>query len=110
MKRGRALRHAAAPWSRGHAPQVLLAVCAALRAQVPLDGVIVWGSASVSLQHISGESVPLPLERGAEVPAGSRNLDGLLVLRVLAGVEESTPARIARMAAQAQVSPGLSAL
>jgi hypothetical protein len=76
--------------------------CACL--QVPLDGRVVWGSANVSLQHISGESVPVRLSPGDEVPAGSLNLDGALVVRVTCGVEDSTPARIARMAAQAQVS------
>ena len=40
--------------------------------QVPLDGDIVWGTSSVSLQHISGESLPVRLGVGAEVPAGER--------------------------------------
>jgi hypothetical protein len=35
--------------------------------------------------------------------AGSLSMDGLLVLRVTASSEDSTPARMARMAAQAQV-------
>ncbi|KAF5829456.1 E1-E2 ATPase-domain-containing protein [Dunaliella salina] len=71
---------------------------------VPLDGVVVWGTASVSLQHISGESAPVRAATGSEVPAGSVNLDGSLVLRVQASMEDSTPARIARMAAQAQAN------
>lgn len=71
---------------------------------VPLDGIVVWGTASVSLQHISGESAPVRAATGSEVPAGSVNLDGSLVLRVQASMEDSTPARIARMAAQAQAN------
>lgn len=35
--------------------------------QVPLDGVVVWGTASVSLQHISGESAPLRATFGSQV-------------------------------------------
>jgi hypothetical protein len=38
--------------------------------QVPLDGVITWGTANLSLQHISGEARPVRLSPGQEVPAG----------------------------------------
>jgi cation transport ATPase len=48
--------------------------------QVPLDGVVVWGTANVSLQHISGESAPVRMAVGAEVPAGSVSMDGVLVV------------------------------
>ncbi len=72
--------------------------------QAPLDGVIVWGTSNCSMQHITGESAPVRLEPGKELPAGSLSTDGLLVVRVTAGTEDSTPARIARMAQEAQVS------
>ena len=66
---------------------------------------IVWGAASVSMQHITGESQPVRMAAGgnAVVPAGSLNSDGLLVVRVTATADESTPARMARMAEAAQV-------
>ena len=38
-----------------------------------------------------------------QVPAGSVSLEGSLVLRVTASMEDSTPARSARMATKAQV-------
>jgi cation transport ATPase len=38
--------------------------------QVPLDGTITWGTANLSLQHISGEAAPVKLGPGQEVPAG----------------------------------------
>jgi hypothetical protein len=38
--------------------------------QVPLDGIITWGTANLSLQHISGEAQPVKLGPGQEVPAG----------------------------------------
>ncbi|KAI8469228.1 MAG: hypothetical protein J3K34DRAFT_459478 [Monoraphidium minutum] len=69
---------------------------------VPLDGTITWGAANVSLQHISGESAPLRLGPGAAVPAGSVSTDGILVVRAEATADDSTPARIARMTAEAQ--------
>lgn len=39
---------------------------------------------------------------GDEVPAGSRNADGVLVLRCLRVADDSTPARIAKLTAEAQ--------
>ena len=43
------------------------------------------------------------MAEGDEVPAGSLNTDGLMVIRVMATADESTPARIARLTATAQV-------
>ena len=51
----------------------------ALPWQVPLDGQVVHGTAQVSWSHISGEALPVRLSEGMEVPAGSLNLDGLLL-------------------------------
>ncbi|KXZ48383.1 hypothetical protein GPECTOR_28g790 [Gonium pectorale] len=72
--------------------------------QVPLDGEVVWGTASVSAAHISGESQPARVTPGAWLPAGALSADGALVLRATARAADSTPARIARMAAAAQAS------
>lgn len=52
---------------------------------MPLDGVVVWGTANLSLQHISGESAPVRMSVGAEVPAGSVSMDGVLVVGAYAG-------------------------
>lgn len=76
----------------------------ALSLQVPLDGMVVYGTAQVSWSHISGEALPVRLHEGKEVPAGSLNLDGLLVVRAMRGFQDSTPARIARLTQQAQAS------
>jgi len=70
--------------------------------QVPLDGTVVFGSASVTVEHISGESLPILVHPGSHVAAGSHNADGLLVLRTMATVEDSTPAKIAKLAVEAQ--------
>ena len=72
------------------------------RAQVPLDGVVVHGSAFVSIQHITGEALPVSKRVGDEVPAGAVNSDGALVVRTTRKSEDSTPARIARLTAAAQ--------
>lgn len=72
--------------------------------QVPLDGVVVHGTAQVSWSHISGEALPVQLQQGDQVPAGTLNHDGLLVVQASKGFQDSTPARIARLTAQAQAS------
>lgn len=71
--------------------------------QVPLDGEIVFGEAQVSMQHITGEAMPSRQAKGSSVPAGSQNHDGVLVVRATALSDDSTPARISRMASNAQV-------
>lgn len=70
--------------------------------QVPLDGKIIHGQALVSAEHITGESVPVLKRPGNEVPAGSLCHDGALCVKVTQVSEESTPAKIARLARNAQ--------
>jgi P-type E1-E2 ATPase len=69
---------------------------------VPLDGVVTHGSALVSIQHITGEALPVSKRVGDEVPAGAVNSDGALVVKTLRSAEDSTPARIARLTEAAQ--------
>lgn len=63
------------------------------------------GTAQVSWAHISGEALPVQLGEGKQVPAGTLNHDGLLVVEATKGFQDSTPARIAHLTAQAQASP-----
>lgn len=70
--------------------------------QIPIDGEIVYGSAFVSLEHLTGESLPLSKVPGDEVPAGALDNDGLLVIRTTRTSADSTPARIASLTAAAQ--------
>ena len=70
--------------------------------QVPLDGVVAHGQALVSAEHITGESIPVLKRPGSAVPAGSLCHDGALCVRVTERAEESTPAKIAQLARNAQ--------
>ncbi|KAK9804935.1 hypothetical protein WJX73_000710 [Symbiochloris irregularis] len=72
--------------------------------QVPLDGVVEHGRSLVSMEHITGESLPSARGLGDELPAGARNHDGALVLRAVRASADSTPARIARLTLAAQGS------
>ena len=60
------------------------------------------GSALVSIQHITGEALPVMKRYGDEIPAGAMNTDGALVVKSLRSSEESTLARIARLTEAAQ--------
>jgi len=70
--------------------------------QVPLDGIVVHGSARVSIQHITGEALPVKRRIGDEIPAGAMNIDGVLVVKSSESSENSTPARIAKLTERAQ--------
>lgn len=62
--------------------------------RIPVDGVIVSGSASVDTSKITGESVPAELSAGDKVLSGSINLSGVLVIEAQSEYASSTVARI----------------
>jgi Cd2+/Zn2+-exporting ATPase len=71
-------------------------------ARVPLDGVVVSGESSVNQAPITGESMPVDKEAGAEVFAGSINGRGSLEVRVTRPASDSTVARIIHLVEEAQ--------
>jgi cation transport ATPase len=72
--------------------------------QVPVDAKIVWGSASISTQHVTGESNPVWQQAGYEAPAGAVCHSSPIVLKAQRPASESTIARIAELTRKAQVS------
>lgn len=62
--------------------------------RIPVDGVIVSGSASVDTSKITGESVPAELSVGDMVLSGCINLSGVLVIEAQSEYASSTVARI----------------
>jgi heavy metal translocating P-type ATPase len=50
--------------------------------RVPADGVVRQGAASLDMASLTGESVPVDIEPGAHVMAGSIDTDGRLVVEV----------------------------
>lgn len=69
---------------------------------VPLDGIVVKGTSSVNLVHLTGESMPFLKKVGDSVPAGGKNMDGALELRVTHTSADSTLAKIIQLVTQAQ--------
>ncbi|PIS02459.1 MAG: cadmium-translocating P-type ATPase [Chlamydiae bacterium CG10_big_fil_rev_8_21_14_0_10_42_34] len=69
---------------------------------VPLDGLVIEGSSSVNLVHLTGESIPVRKTVGDQVAAGARNLEGSLTVEVNRTSSDSTLARIVQLITQAQ--------
>jgi Cu+-exporting ATPase len=72
--------------------------------RVPADGEIITGTGSLDESHITGESLPVTRTQGANVLAGSLNLDAVLHVRVTAAAAESLLDRMARLIEAAQGS------
>jgi Cd2+/Zn2+-exporting ATPase len=70
--------------------------------RVALDGVIVRGSGNFDESSITGESLPVRKDAGAQVLAGTLNQSGLLDVRVTRTAGESTLARVIAMVSAAQ--------
>ncbi len=69
---------------------------------VPLDGVVVAGTSTVDESMLTGEAFPADRGPGQAVVGGTRNGDGVLVVRVTAVAQESVLARLQRMVEDAQ--------
>ncbi len=57
---------------------------------VPVDGVVVRGTSSVDTAQITGESVPVDVEKGSSVISGSINTGAVLEVKVNKTYENST--------------------
>lgn len=65
--------------------------------RVPLDGIVLEGSAHLDSSALTGESLPIVVEKGSEILSGTLNLDGVLEIEVTKVFAESTVNRILDM-------------
>lgn len=74
---------------------------------IPVDGVVIAGTSSVSEADLTGEPVPARREPGSLVMSGSVNLDSVLEVRTTKRSADSQYAQIVRLveAAQQQKAP-----
>ncbi len=72
--------------------------------KVPVDGEILAGASSVNQAPITGESIPVEKEPGAEVFAGTINGEGALEVRSTRPAADTTLARIIHSVEGAQAS------
>lgn len=73
-------------------------------ARVPADGVIAIGHGALDEASITGESIPVSKEPGAQVFEATVNLDGVLEVTVTKPVAESTVARMIQLVTEAQAA------
>ncbi len=69
--------------------------------RIPLDGRVTAGASAVNQAPITGESVPVEKQLGAEVFAGTINSDGALTIRATKIAQDSTLARIIHLVEEA---------
>lgn len=69
--------------------------------KIPLDGIIVEGSASVDESMLTGESIPVGKNTGDNVVGGSINTDGLLKVKVAKIGNDTVIAKIIRFVEEA---------
>ena len=62
--------------------------------KIPLDGYITEGKSSIDTKALTGETIPLDVEKGKEVLSGSINLNGVLKVEVKKEFGESTVSKI----------------
>jgi cation-transporting ATPase G len=74
--------------------------------RLPTDGVVVEGRSSVDVSAVTGESMPVDVELGSVVLAGSINGSGVLEIEAMAPTADSTLARVVRAVEEAQDRKG----
>lgn len=62
--------------------------------RVPIDGIILEGSAALDTSKITGESAPCEVSAGDNVLSGCVNLSGVLKIEAQSGYQQSTVAKI----------------
>jgi Cd2+/Zn2+-exporting ATPase len=72
--------------------------------RLPVDGIVVIGQSAVNQAPITGESVPVDVEAGTMVFAGSINGDGTLDIRTTKPASDTTLAHIIALVEEAQAS------
>ena len=65
--------------------------------KIAVDGVIINGSSSIDTSALTGESLPIFVEKGTEVLSGSLNIDGMLEIKVTKEYKNSTISKIIEM-------------
>ena len=70
--------------------------------QVPVDGVVVEGTAAINQASLTGEPLPVDKSAGDFVYAGSANYSGMLVVRVKKVGEDTTFGRLVRLVQEAE--------
>ena len=69
--------------------------------KIACDGVVLEGSCHIDKRHLTGESMPVAVSVGEEVPSGSIVLDGVLQVEVKSIYADSTVSKILNLVSNA---------
>ncbi|CAN0863898.1 Probable cadmium/zinc-transporting ATPase HMA1, chloroplastic [Linum grandiflorum] len=69
---------------------------------VPVDCQIFQGTATITIEHLTGEAKPIEAKVGDGIPGGARNLDGRIIVKATKTWKESTLSRIVQLTEEAQ--------
>jgi Cd2+/Zn2+-exporting ATPase len=96
-------------WEKGEVREVALeairpgqTLLVAAGEQVPVDGVVLGGEARIDSSPLTGESLPVYVEKGWQVFGGCLAVDGHITMRADAAYKDSQLARILELVEQAQ--------
>ncbi|XP_010437243.1 PREDICTED: probable cadmium/zinc-transporting ATPase HMA1, chloroplastic [Camelina sativa] len=68
---------------------------------VPVDCEVYQGSATITIEHLTGEVKPLEAKAGDRVPGGTRNLDGRMIVKATKAWNDSTLYKIVQLTEEA---------
>lgn len=74
----------------------------------PADGVVISGESSADTSALTGESIPVVIEKDSKISSGFVNGNATVIIEATAGKEESSASRIARMVEEAAGKKGKS--
>lgn len=70
--------------------------------RAPVDGVVIEGNAEIDLSLLTGETIPVPVQPGAEIAAGAVVISGPVTIRATAVGRETSLHRLADLVAVAE--------
>ncbi|WCJ31276.1 heavy metal atpase 1 [Euphorbia peplus] len=71
---------------------------------VPVDCEVFQGSATITIEHLTGEIKPIEAKAGDRIPGGASNLDGRMIMKTTKSWKESTLNRIVQLTEEAQLN------
>nr|DAD41371.1 TPA_asm: hypothetical protein HUJ06_015694 [Nelumbo nucifera] len=71
---------------------------------VPVDGEVLQGRSTITIEHLTGEAKPIERKAGDRIPGGARNLDGMMIVKATKRWKESTLSRIVQLTEEAQLN------